>query len=305
MTAPILQSVWSRRFLFLGVMGLTFAVLATAIFVMPKRVQIRSSIEIGTAVEAPDLVARRITGVYAPATLLAIAGKAKNPSVLASLQNPIVEGYGGSVLIVNTIPPHFESDAKAFQESITDRVMEDLAPRARALRENIASRIALGTKTSEELERQVKDTAREIERVDTFTSNLQRQLEPPQANLATRDPSASQTDEINADRARARELRETISNQWTLAGKLALERSRLVRDLTTAEREHSAQMATLVAAQFEQSNFKEPQVSQIPTVMPVTNVWDRPSSLVIALAMSILTAFGSVVLVQNITERRT
>ena len=305
MTAPILRSIWSRRTLFLGVMGLTFAVLATAIFVMPKRVQIRSSIEIGTAVEAPDLVARRITGVYVPATLLAIAGKAKNPSVLANLQNPNVEGFGSSILIVSTIPPDFESDAKAFQESITDQVIKDLAPRARALRENIASRITLGTKASEKLEQQVKNTAREIERVDTFTSNLQRQLEAPQANLATRDRPASQTDEVNADQARARELRETISSQWTLAGELALERSRLVRDLTTAERQHSAQMAALVTAQFEQSNFKEPQVSQIPTLMPVKNVWNRPSLLLVALATSILVAFGTVVLVLRITERET
>jgi hypothetical protein len=284
-------------------MALTFAVLATAIFVMPKRVQVRSSIEIGTAVEAPDLVARRITGVYVPTTLLAIAEKTKNPSVLASLQNPNVEGFGSSVLIVSTIPPDLESDAKAFQASIIDQVVKDLAPRARALRENIASRVALGTKASENLERQVKDTSREIERIDVFTSNLQRQSEAHQANLAPRDPPASQTGETGADQARARELREAIASQSTLAGKLMLERIKLVRDLTTAERQQTAQTATLVSAEFEQTNFKEPQISQMPTLMPVRNVWDRPSLLLIALAISILTAFGAVVLVLRITER--
>src|ERR1700738_3736798 len=150
MTAPIVQIVWSHRRPFLCVICLTFLAFAIVIFTMPGRATVRSSIEIGSAVvngkqelfEPPEHVARRIPSVYGPAALLAMAGKGTSPAILSALQNPSVESIGRSVVVLSTIDPSAENEAKEFQEAIANQVLKEDTPRAQILREGIAARLA-------------------------------------------------------------------------------------------------------------------------------------------------------------------
>lgn len=297
-------------------MCLTFIALAFVIFTLPKRVTVRSSIEIGSAAvgdkqeafELPENVARRIPSVYGPAALLAMANNGVSPLLLGALQDPSVESIGRSVVMVSTIDPSLEKEAKEFQETTADLVIKELAPRARALREAIAARIALATKASDNLEQQIKDDENEIERIGVLTDDLRGQLEKQRANLAAlyqRTGAALQPGESTTLEAHIRELHEQISSQTNLIGSLTLERSRFIRDLATTRRLREAQGKAVADAQFEKNSFNETHISLPPALMPAAeSAKRRLSLLLVAFAVSLLAGFGTVVLSHNIGTRK-
>jgi hypothetical protein len=316
MTAPILQIIWSHRISFLVMMGLTFIAFAFVIFTQPKRVAVRSSIEIGSAAigdkqevfELPENVARRIPSVYSPAALLAMADKDVSPLALGALQNPNVESIGRFVVMVSTIDPRFEKEAKDFQKSVADLVINELAPRARALREAIGARTALATEASDNLEQQIKDDGGEIERIGVLTEDLRGQLEKQRVNLAAlyqRTGTALQPGERTTLEAHIRELHEQISNQTNLIGNLTLERSRFVHDLATTRRLREAQGKAIAEAQFEKNSFNDTHISLPPALMPAAEPTTRRLSLLlVAVAVSLLAGFGTVVLLHNMGVRK-
>jgi len=314
MTALIMQIIWLRRRLFLLVMCLTFLALAIGIFAIPQRVTVRSSIEIGSTTtyekqepfEPPEQVARRIPSVYGPAALLAMAGKGTSPSILSALQNPNVESIGRSVVVVSTVEPSAENEAKEFQNALADQVIKQQAPRAQALRENIAANIASATKASDNLGQEVSSAVKEIERINALSDGLRGQIESQRGNLATlyqRAGVAQQPGERSTVEAQIRELQEQISSQTSLMGRLTLERADLTRDVARARRQYEAQTEALAEAQLKQKTFNETRISLPPSLMPARSASRSLSLLVVALAISILVAFGIVVLLHKIAER--
>jgi|GEM_PF-2886819 len=317
MTAPILQIVWLHRRPFFFVMGLTFFVLAIVSFIIPKQkpVIVRSSIEIGSVAisqkqepfESPEHVAMRVPSVYGPAALLAMAKKGTSPWILSALQNSIVESIGRSVVVVNTVDPSIESEAKEFQESTADQIVKELAPRTRALREGIAARIYLATKASDSLEQQIKADANEVERISALSEDMRRQLEHQRTNLAAlyqRTGMALQPAESATIEAHIRELHEQMSSQTTLIGSLTLERSHLTREVAATRRQYEAQARAVADAQFEQNSFNETRVSLPPSSLPEKTISVRFSLLSIAFTISLLAAFGTVVLLHKVAGRK-
>ena len=131
MTAPVLPIVWSYRLSFLFVTCLTFIVLAFVIFTLPRhalRFDQRSKSALVNKkqepLEPPREWRRRILSVYSPAALVAMAEKGIPPSILGALQNPSVESIGRSVVIVSTVDPGLENEAKEFQEAIFDQIVK-------------------------------------------------------------------------------------------------------------------------------------------------------------------------------------
>jgi hypothetical protein len=314
MTAPIVQIVWLHRRLFLFVMCLTFVALAILIFMLPNRATVRSSVEIGSAVinekqepfEPPEQVARQILGVYGPATLLAMAKKGISPSSLSALQNPNVENIGRSVVMVSTVDPSAESEAKEFQETIADYIIKELAPRAHTLRESIAAQISLATKASDNLEQQIKANANEIERISALSDDLRGQLEKQRANLTAlyqHTGAALQPGENITVEAQIRELREQITSQTNLIASLTLEHSDLIRDLATTRSLYDEQSRAVADAQFKQNSFTETRILLPPSVIPATTTSRRLSLLLIAFAISVLAAFGTVVLLHDVKRK--
>jgi predicted nucleic acid-binding Zn-ribbon protein len=314
-TAPIIQIVSLHRRPSLWVFCLTFLALAIVIFTLPKRATVRSSIEIGSAAigdkqeafEPPEQVARRIPSVYGPAALLAMAKKGTSPLTLGALQNPSIESIGRSVVMISTIDPSLENEAKEFQGITADLVIKELAPRARVLREGIATRISLAKRASDNLEQQIKADASEIERISALGDVLRGQIENLRANLATlyrRAGLAQQPDESSTLEAKIRELQDQISAQTTLIGSLTLERSRLTHEFAAARRQYEAQARAIADAQFEQNSFNETQISLPPSLMPAPTPSRRLSLLLVAFAISVLAGFGTVVLLYNFTARR-
>jgi len=313
MTAPILQIVWLHRRPFFFVMGLTFLALAVVIFMLPKRATVRSTIEIGSAVigekqeafEPPENVARRILSVYGPAALFATAGKGTSPSILSALQNPSVESIGRTVVIVSTIDPSFENEAKEFQETIADLITKELASRTQALRESITARISLAKRAADNLEQQIKADANEIDRISALSDDLQGQLQRQRASLGElyqRTGTALQPGEGTIVELHIREMQEQISRQMTLIGNLVLERFNVTSDLAKTRRHYEAQGRTIADTQFEQNSFSETRISLPPSSTPASTAATsrRLSLLLVAFAISVLAGFGTVVLLHNI-----
>jgi hypothetical protein len=318
MTAPIVQIVWLHQRLFFFVVCLTFLALGIVAVMLPKRATVRSAIEIGSAIindrpdpfEPPEQVARQIPAIYGDTALLAMAKKGISPSILSALKNLSVESIGRSVVMVNTIDPSLENEAKEFQQTIADHIIEVLAARARALRESIAARISLATRASENLEQQIRADTREIERISALSDDLRGQLENERANLAAlyqRTGMALQSGESTAVEAQIRELREQIKSQTSLTGSLALERSNLIRDFATTRHLYDAQARALAEAQFEQNSFDETRISLQPTLTSATTTATSRllSLLLVAFVVSLLVALGAVLLLHNVAERKT
>jgi hypothetical protein len=314
MNDPVLQIFWLHRRLFLGIMCLTFLALAIGIFVLPRpRAIVRTSIEIGVInetlqpLEPPEQVARRIPGVYAPAIILAMARKGTPPSILGALQNSTVENIGRSLIVLTAIDASAEKEAKEFQEAITDQIIKEEAPRAQMLRDEIAERIALTKKAADKLDRQTDFVATELERIRTLSDNLQGQIENQEATVAAlrqRAETTQQPTDRSAIEDEIRKFQGQISNQVTLMGSLTLERSRLMRNLAMTNQAEEAQIRLLADAQLEQKLFAETRVSLAPSLMPVTASYRRTNLLFVAIAISILVAFGTVVLVHNFVEQK-
>jgi hypothetical protein len=317
MTAPILQIFWSHRFSFLFVVCLTFIALALVIFTLPTRATVRSSIEIGSvavgdkldAIEPPENVARRIPSVYGPSALLAMANKGASPSILGALQNLSVESVGRSVVMVSTIDPGLEKEAKELQETTADLIIKELGPRATALREGIETRMALATKAAGNLEQQIKDDSTEIDRIGILADDLGGQLGKQRENLAAlyqRTATAAPAGESAMLEAQIRELQEQISGQTSLIGRLTLGRSEFIRDLGAMRRLHEAQSRAVADAQFEKNGFTETHISLPPTLMPAMEPQKRRLTLLlVAFAVSLLVGFGTVVMSHNMGTRKT
>jgi hypothetical protein len=311
----MLQIICLRRRAFFSVMCLTFLACAIGIFTIPERATIRSSLEIGSAdvdqkeepLEPPEQVAQRIPAIYAPAALLAMAEKGTSPSILSALQYSRVDNIGRSVVVVSTVDPGIANETKEFQQTIADYIIKELAPRGRASSEAIATRIALATKASDNLQQQIEADSNEIDSISALTVDLRGQLEKQRANLAALYQRAGTTlppDESATIEAQIRELNEKISNQTTLIGNMTLERSQLVRELATTRRQSEVQARAIADAKFEQKSLVETRLSLRPSLMPAATASHRLSLLFIALAISVLVAIGIVTLLHNADTRK-
>jgi len=136
---------------------------------------------------------------------------------------------------------------------------------------------------------------------------MRRQLEHQRTNLAAlyqRTGMALQPAESAAIEAHIRELHEQMSSQTTLIGSLTLERSHLTREVAVTRRQYEAQARAVADAQFEQNSFNETRVSLPPSSLPEKTISVRFSLLSIAFTISLLAAFGTVVLLHKVAGRK-
>jgi hypothetical protein len=312
MDTPILQILWLHRRPFLVVMCLTFLALAIGIFMLPGPPAIvRTSIEIGAIehslqpIEPLEQVSKRIPEVYVPAIVVEMAKKGTPPSILRALQNTSSENIGRSLIVTTAIDLSATPDAKAFQEEISNRIIKDETPHTQILREEIATRIELTKRASDNLDRQTSSIAKELETIGTLNTNLQHLTDDQQANLPSllhRLESAQESGDRPVIENKLRELYGQISNQLMMMSNLAVERARLTRDLGRTNEAREWQIQQLADAQLERKSFAETRVSMAPSVMPITARYRRLSLLFVAIVVSFLVAFGTVVLLHNVSE---
>jgi tetrahydromethanopterin S-methyltransferase subunit B len=286
-----------------------FIALAAVIFMLPTQqlVTVRSSFDIGVVnekqdpIEAPDQVAKRITGVYASAALQAMEKKGTPLSVLSALQGSSAEDIGRTVIMISTIDARAESAATEFQQNIADQIIKGEAPRVQLLAEASAARVASAKQASDKLKQQIDALVEEIGRLGMLRDDLRRGIESQRAALAALY-QRSGTDLQSIDRSAA-DLSEQIWGQTLLMSSLTLERSNLSRDLMSMSDRYEALLKAFADAELQQKMFSESRVSLPPHAMPAAIISRRPRLLFVAFVVSILIAFGTVVLIHNIAEK--
>ena len=303
-----------RRLLLLVLLG-TFLVLAIAIFLMPKGYVVRSSIEVGSALmgnkqesfEPPDQLAKQITSTYSSAAVLAMAQNGASPGTLVALANLKAQAIGRSVVMLSTIDASRVNDARQFQQIILDQLIKERAPHIKALRDYVAAKITSASRTSANFVEQIKAITDQIESSGARSTDLRKQLEISRVELTAKFQNLGamqSSDERNAAEATIRELREQIRGIETSGNDLATERSNLIRQLAEANRQNEDQLKAIDNARNEQRLLNETRVSLPPSLIPIPTGPRRLLLLVAALAVSLLLAFATAVLLVKLAERK-
>jgi hypothetical protein len=314
-TVAILGTLQSFRVTFLTVAGVTFVVLAAAIFIFVQpRSLVRSAIEVGTfaingreePLESPELLARRIPAVYVPAAITALAKSGVQASTLGALQNSSAESIGQTVSIQSIVNPAAVAEAKEFQQKIVDQIVDEESKRSDVLREAAALRTVLWKQTSDEIERQIADYGKIIDRLSGLvpeTENLLRAREL-ERGAALQQRAAAQVEESDKATTNLEGLRKEIANHLELLSVLNEDRAQSTRDVTTLRARRNVLAANLVEAQAAARAFKGTRISLAPQAMPEPVGARRSSLLFIAAIASILIAFGAIAFLHNFVVTR-
>ncbi len=311
-----LQTLSSYRWTLLSIAGLTFLLLAVSILVLVKpRATIRSAIEIGFVsvngkdelVDTPELVAKRIPAVYAPAVLSEMAKKDVPAATLGALQNSTAESIGRTVALQSVTNPSAEADAKEFQQKVLDRIIEDQKWRSSFLREAVAARTVLAKRSADELGQQITDDQKASDELKALSDEFRDSLRVQREDLASQQlqrRASQQSDPAFADDTRLRGPRELISAQLSLLGNLAIERGELARGLLAARVQRGARENDLANAQLAERSATETRVTLAPESMVTPAGSRRLGFLFIAAIASILVAFAAAALLHNFAATR-
>ncbi|MET4391361.1 hypothetical protein ABIB73_007150 [Bradyrhizobium sp. F1.4.3] len=313
-----IQTLSSFRWVLLSIAGLTFLLLAVSIFVFVKpRTTIRSAIDVGFVsvygkdelVDTPELVAKRIPAVYAPAVLSEMAKKDVPAATLGALQNSTAESIGRTVALQSVTDPSAEADAKEFQQKVLDRIIEDQKWRSNFLREAGAARTVLAKQSADELAQQITDDQKAIDELkalsDEFRVSLRAQREDLASQQLQRHASQQSDPAFADDNTQLHGPRELISAQLNLLGNLTIERTELARELMAARVLHEARKSELARAQLAARSVTETRVTLAPESMATTAGSRRLGFLFIAAVASVLAAFAAAAVLHNFVVTQT
>jgi hypothetical protein len=296
--------------IFLLVLLGTFLILAVAVALPGKNFVVKSSIEVASglvndrwdAIEPIDQVAKQISSVYASAALLELAQKGVSISDLGVLQNFRVEPVGRSIVLSNFGSASLAGVAKEFQELVLSRTIKDRAALTNAIRAGLDIKIETARRTFQELNAQSKAIADEIEESKRRSESIRVQLATSQSDLSSK---FQRTGSIMNEEARAgleaeiRELRDQISIQQGLAKEISTERSRVTRDLADIRGKAEEQARITEISERDKQALSETRTTLAPSLIPLPLGRPRLYFFLAAFAVSILLAFGTVVLLNR------
>lgn len=314
-TIAVLGTLASFRVAFLSVAGITFVLLAAAIFVFVQpRSLVRSAIEIGTfsfnskeePIASPELLARRIPAVYAPAALMTLAESGVPQSTLGALQNSSAESIGQTLSIQSTVDPAAAEEAKAFQQKIIDQIVEEDGKRIDLVREAAAARAVLLKQTSDAVDQQIADYGKMLDRLGGLLPKTEGSLRDREVERGTAlQRAATQPGQDDKTSAYIDGLRKEIAGHLQLLATLSEDRAQSTRNLTELRAQHDTLAFALLDAQVTARTIKNTRVTLAPEVMPQPVGAKRLPLLFIAAVASILIAFGAIAFLHSFVVART
>lgn len=309
-TIAVLGTLASFRMAFLSVAGITFVLLAAAIFIFVQpRSLVRTAIEIGTfssnnreeSIEPPDLLAKRIQAVYAPAALTTLVKSGLPQSTLGALQNSSADSIGQTVSLQSTIDPGAAEDAKAFHQRIIDRIVEEEGKRFDLVREAAAARMVLLKQNSDAMDQQIAAYGKMLDRLNELLPRAEGSLRDTEAERAEKiQRAASQPSQANKAAANVEGVRGEITGRRELLTAL----TQSSRDLTELRARRDALGLALLDAQSAARSTKNTRVTLAPEVMPQPVGPKRLPLLFIAAIGSILIAFGAIAFLHSFVVTR-
>lgn len=306
----ISQIIRFRLRTFLFVLLGTLFVLSLGVLLLAKDFVVKSSIEVGSALvndrmealEPPDQVARQITGVYLSAALLTLFQKGVPIPDLVVIQNLKADPVGRSIIITSVGDASLEGVSKELQHLIIDRTIKDRAAFVNGITKGFDIKIDSARRTQADLRNQSTAILSEIEANGARAETIRKQLEDYRTELSTKfqraAPLKSQDERITVE-AEIRELRDQISLLQALAKEVSTERSRAIRDLAEIRRQTEDQSKTIASTERDKQLLGETRITLPPSLIPLPLGPRRLFFLFGALAVSILAAFGTVILLHR------
>lgn len=314
-TTAVLGALTWFRVAFLSVAGITFVLMAAAIFVFVQpRSLVQSAIEIGTVslndkeepIESPDLVAKRIQAVYVPAALATLGKSGAPQSTLAALQNSSADSIGQTVSIQTTIDPAAAEEAKAFHQKIIDQIVEEDGKRIDLVREAAAAQTVLLKQTSDAVDQQIADYGKMLDRLGGLLPKTEGSLRDREVERGTAlQRAATQPGGDDKTSAYIDGLRKEIAGHLQLLATLSEDRAQSTRNLTELRARHDTLAFALLDAQVTARTIKNTRVMLAPEVMPQPVGAKRLPLLFIAAVASILIAFGAIAFLHSFVVART
>jgi hypothetical protein len=142
----LLLGYWRPFFcVFFGCLALS----GILIFQIPKRYEVRSSIEVASslvadhveAIEPSPQIAKIVTDLYAPSSAIELQERGVPISSVAAVQNVKAEATGRNVFLSNQVSESDVTIAKDFQQTIIEHLIKAGAPLVETIRLGISEKI--------------------------------------------------------------------------------------------------------------------------------------------------------------------
>jgi hypothetical protein len=290
------RTLRSYVLVFLGVLAVTFLSLAVAITLLVKPLfTMRSTVEMGSIVYdaalqniiVPDTAVKLITADYIPGALSVMVHKGVPAAVINALTASTADNAGRSVMILSTIHPADESEARDFQQNVISQILQTETNDTELLRQRLQFQIGLMEKTIAGLRQEADDIAKAAEGIDSALASARSDV-PAESSERKKDTTPTPAPSANSAR----------TNQRTVED-LALERARLARHLAMTRHQIGEYAVAITKQKYSLQSIRKATVSQQPQLVPGPLNAQRFNLFFVAFVTSILLAVVAVAVLRD------
>jgi hypothetical protein len=301
----LLQGYWRP---FFWVFFICLALAGILIFQIPKKYEVKSSIEVASslvadhveAIEPPPQIAKLLTDLYGPSSAIELQNRGVPISSLAAVQNVKAEATGRNVFLTNQVRESDVTIAKDFQQAITERVIKAGAILVQSMRLGISEKIESARHNAQYLSDQIENLRSEIDQVSIRKETLNRHLADLHDDYSGKiKRTVNSGSAENALQDDLRELRERIASEEAQSRDLSAERGRISHEFFESQRLLEEQVRLRRAGDRELAALSDFRLALSPSVLPVPLASQRLVFLAGAVGFSLLIAFGTIVALQK------
>jgi len=285
-------------------------VLAVSLFMVRREYSVRSTIAVPatfadnklTPLYQPDQMAKQVTSGYLFPALLELSQKGVLPSTLNTLERTKAEAAGLFVNLSSSVQESQQDDARRFQQLIVDQIIKERAVEVEALRKSVAAKVASANRASRDLVQQTRDFESQIQTLSASAEELKKQIGSRQSELTTafkNTANSNSADERAVNETVVRELREQIGSLLVLTRDTDTQRLGMARALVDIKRQNEEQLKAAADGERELETISDTRVLLPPSVIPVSIGPRRLSLLLAGFFLSLMAAFGTVVVLYN------
>jgi hypothetical protein len=292
---------------FLLVFLVCLVISGALIFQIPKKYEVRSSIEVASslvgdhleAIEPAPQIAKMVTDLYGPSGVLELELRGIPISPLAAVEKVKAEATGRNLFLQNQVGESDVTIAKDFQQNIIERIIKASATLVQTVRVGIQAKIDAARRNAEPYSDNIKRLRSEIDQVNQRNEELNRHLADLHAEYS--DKIKRQPDPKNEQNTlqNVREIRERVAREETRGRDLSAERTRIGHEILDNQRLLANQILLQNAGERELAALSDPRSVLSPSVLPVPVATPRLALLAAAIALSLLLAFGTIVAIHK------
>jgi gas vesicle protein len=301
----LLQRYWRP---FFWVFFICFALAGTLIYQIPKKYEVRSSIEVASslvadhveAIEPATQIAKMVIDLYGPSSAIELQERGVPISSLAAVENLKAEATGRHVFLANQVREADVTIAKDFQQNIIEHVIKAGAPLVQTMRLGISAKIESVRRSAQALSDHIEQLRSEINQINSRNETLNRHLadlhEDYSNRIKRKADSESAQDAFQED---VREIRERIASEEAQSRDLSAERARIGHEALETQRSLEEQVRLQGVGNRELAALSDFRSALSPSVLPVPLASHRLGLLAAAMIFSLLLAFGTIVALQK------